>query len=238
MGSPISYEAERTLQLKDFQDSIVDKNFANLTIEVVPTPYGGYTEVIADRNSNIRHGVMFGEEAGPVGADTTIEEGAVILGALHRKIHIGKNVEVGRKARLGSFANQIGKITIEEEAKIGATVRIFSPKARSTTIIGAGATVGRGSIIGHDAKTIPGKNSMRAAQGKGVKIGENSILGNRTIVEPGVAIGNKVEVGGGYVLASGLVIPDGVKIYENFEAQNIKITQEWLDKYLAQPVLH
>lgn len=238
MGNPIPHEISKALQLKDLQDSIVDKNFAKVTIELASTPDGGHTPVITNRKSNVHPGVIFGHEAGPVGDATTVEEGAVILGALYRRIHVGKNAEIGKKARIGSFADRIGKIVVEEEAKVGPTVRIFSPGAGQTTVIGARAVIGRGSTIGHKAKPVVGTNSTSRGFGGGVEIGEGAILGNRTVVEHGVTIGEGAEVGGGYVLTSGLVVPDGISIYENLDKQPVRITQKWLEQYLADPVLN
>lgn len=236
MANPIPNEIGTALQLKDLQDPVVEKNFQQKSVELAPTPDGSYTRVLIDRSSVIGSGVLFGHEAGPIGAETIVEEDALVLGYLYSRIHLKRGAEIGTKACLGSFGapESLGKIIVGEGAKIGATVRIFSPEVGDTTTIGAGVQIGRGSRIGHDVKPVAGKNSTKEAFGKQVRIGEDTILGNGTIIEHGVTVGREVEIEEGYILSSGLVIPDGAKIFRHLGAQPVRLTQEWLEN-LATP---
>jgi UDP-3-O-[3-hydroxymyristoyl] glucosamine N-acyltransferase len=224
--------------LKNLEDPEMDENLAERTFQQFPTPEGNETRVIVHQDSDIAPGVQFGELAGPVGHNTRVSEGSLILGAIYGQVKLERGVTVGKKARLGTIveAEYLGAILVGELAQIGATARIFSPENECTTIVGARSIIGEGSVIGLKSKPLKLGSATRVTQGREVVVEDDVEIAPQTIILPGVYIGSGSTIGTGYKLAKGLELPSNTHIQDNPSFSKLHpsklrlVTPEWLKK--------
>ena len=172
----------------------------------LPTPNGQKTIVRVHPTAVLGKDIRVGMNKGPIGQNTIVGEGSLILGALYNNIELGKNVTVGGETRIGSVgvAAAQGKIVIEDEVNIKGRVRIHSPNKDQETRIGRETCIGSGVRIGE----VHTKSRSLAP----VTIGTRAIIGSDVVIRPGVHIGEGTEIASGYSIAENVQLPAGIRI--------------------------
>lgn len=119
-------------------------------------------------------------------------------------IKLGRNVTIGRYARLACYGNSdTSLLTIEDNVYIG---QYF------TALVGGEISIGKNTLIASFVAIVGENHGMDPEYGllygkqplieKSVKIGENCWIGEKVIILPGVTIGDWAIIGAASVVTS------------------------------------
>lgn len=205
-------------EFKNLEDPQLDDRLAAMCIRT----FNAFDEdnsarILVHQTSEIGEDTRFAKNAGPVGRNSCVGEGSVVLGALFDQVRVGQNVLVDRKVHLGTALNteSLGSIIIGNRTIVEAGVQIFSPEHGATTNIGERVVIGKGSVLGKKSKPLKCGSENRIAQGEEIIICDDVTIAPKTIILPGVYIGEGSKIGAGYRLAEGLELPPGTVIADN-----------------------
>lgn len=204
----LEHEDQDGAEKEEKLSSIVAKRLKERSILHLLTPQEKTTPVLVHNTAKIDEKAKFGARSGPIGRNSTIQEGAIIRGSIRTNVTVEEEAIVGRLSRIGTWVAdsevQVGKIIIGREATIDNDCLIFSPAKDSISEIGQGAYLHSGVQIGEaPPKKDPGKKF------KPVVIGARAIIASDTVVLPGVFIGEDAHIGAGYTIDRDVVIPSG-----------------------------
>lgn len=207
----ITYEGEKP---KEKTDSVVARRLGERAIQLLPTMQKNKpTPVMVHISATIAENALFAVEAGPIGRNSKIKDGALIQGSVRDNVTVEERVVVGRLSRIGTWIKdntiEVGEIIIGTGSVIDNNCLIFSPGEGSITTIGPDVQLGSGVRIGAaPPKKDPGKTS------KPITIGARTVLAHDTIVLPGASIGEDVHIHEGYEVGSDAIIPAGLTLPE------------------------
>lgn len=199
---------------KDKTDSVVAHRLGERAIRVLPTRQKDRpTPVMVHHSATIAEGALFGIEAGPIGRNSEIKDGALIRGSIRSNVTVEERAVVGRLSKIGTWVKdstvEVGSIIIGAESIVDNNCLIFSPTQGSVTVVGPNVQLGSGVRIGDiPPKNNPGKPS------KPISIGARSVLAHNTIVQSGASIGEDVHIHEGYTVGSDVIIPAGLTLPE------------------------
>lgn len=164
----------------------------------------------------------------PIGRETSIGEGCVIEGRLiGRNVTLGDQVEIGKGCEIGTPGD--GRKWSKHEVEIGAGATLHTGvKVKPYSFIGEGTVINSSAKIGY----VETKDSnKRINLGRPTIVGANCWVGKKVIIKAGA------QIGSGYHIADGLVVPENVKIGNNDSGREIIINQKWIDNYLESQAI-
>lgn len=138
-------------------------------------------------------GVVIGEEA-QIEAGTTVYHGST-LGAIGQTPESGpRHPHIGKDCTISVGAKVLGFVTIGDKSVVGANATVIGNGIR----IGNAVSIGPNSGIGdRGEKPNPAKERHPSTIGDGVKIGSDVKIGDNVQVDPGIVIGNCVQISEG-----------------------------------------
>lgn len=147
------------------------------------------------------------EKYASLGRDSYIYNPMIICGA--KKISIGNNVKILDNARISIYDNEEDKIVIQidDGCYIGYN---FSILAKAKVHIENNVLIASNVLISSENHGIDPESDLyymkQSLEGKDVRIGEGTWIGEKVCVLPGVNIGKKCVIGAGSIVTKS--IPD------------------------------
>ena len=149
----------------------------------------------ASINGIIEKGVTM-KGAVSIGKNTTIYSGCYIVGP----VIIGDNCEIGPNACIFPSTTICNNSVVNPFSEINNSVIMDDVQVRSNSFI-SHSIIGKGSIIGNNFSNIPGKatveieNEFKKLENLGAIVGEDCNIASNVVVESGILIGRRCEVG-------------------------------------------
>jgi len=149
----------------------------------------------ASINGIIEKGVTM-KGAVSIGKNTTIYSGCYIVGP----VIIGDNCEIGPNACIFPSTTIGNNSVVNPFSEINNSVIMDDVQVRSNSFI-SHSIIGKGSIIGNNFSNIPGKatveieNEFKKLENLGAIVGEDCNIASNVVVESGILIGRRCEVG-------------------------------------------
>lgn len=135
-----------------------------------------------------------------IGRGSYIGRGLIINGKIRENIIIGRNVTIGRFSRLGNTMNHGSGIIIEDNCFIGNNFTAIDGQIiiRSNVLIASDVSI---FAANHSTDPTFEKGYMNSTmEFRDVEIRSNCWIGEKTIIVPGVTIGEYSIIGAGSVV--------------------------------------